>query len=36
MELGHFDKHSFTTQERRALPGKFLGFYSYKDLKDAF
>ena len=31
----HFDKHSSTTQERRALQEKLLAFSSQKNLKDA-
>ena len=36
LELGHFDKHSSTTQKRRALQGKISGFSPRKTLKMHF
>ena len=36
MELGHLDKHSLATQERKALPEKISDFFAWKLLKIAF
>ena len=34
LELGHFDKQSFTTRERKALQGKNLQFFLLENLNN--
>ena len=36
LELGHFDKHSPTTQERKAPQGKNIRFFRLETLKNTF